>query len=111
MVRGPLDVAFVEVEHDLGADHVALRAVAVPKQDIVDTFVRRLRGVGEVARAVGRQDRPARLQFGDGGRIGTGLALAWAMSRLGMPTRSRSFLIVRSMSSCVSVPSSALASA
>ena len=59
MIRGPLDVAFVEVEHDLGADHFALRAVAVPKQDVVDTFVRRLRGVGEVACAVGREDRPA----------------------------------------------------
>ena len=32
--------------------------------------------MGEVARAVGRQDRPARLQFGDGGRIGTGVEVA-----------------------------------
>ena len=32
--------------------------------------------MGEVARTVGRQDRPVRLQFGNGGRIGTGVEVA-----------------------------------
>ena len=94
MVRGPLDVAFVEVEHDLGADHVALRAVAVPKQDVVDTFVRRLRGVGEVACAVGREDRPAVFSLEMVGESGRALKSPPRKTGFFEPPNSRSMTLL-----------------